>query len=104
MTYDNQRQQRELEIVNHKLDLIMSHLGIDIPPTDLIPTAIQTGFGAEIDDLIRRGKKIEAIKRYREWTKAASRMPRRRSSGAKSNSARLSSRVGDRGVTHPGSG
>jgi len=70
MMPDNQRLEREIEIVNHKLDLIMAHLGIDIPPANLIPTALRSGFGEDIDELIRRGRKIDAIKRYRDQTNA----------------------------------
>jgi hypothetical protein len=56
--FDNNRIERKIERLERKLDLIIKHLGI----TD--PSAM---FGySEIDELIQQGKKIQAIKRYRE--------------------------------------
>ncbi|WP_431951084.1 hypothetical protein [Nocardia lijiangensis] len=54
----------KLTRLERKLDLIMKHLGIPdpTPPTDW----------ADIDDLIRRGKLVHAIKRYRDQNQEAS--------------------------------
>jgi ribosomal protein L7/L12 len=52
-------QQRELDKLNTKIDLVMAQLGVVVPEPDGI---------AEVDALIRAGNKIEAIKRYRELT------------------------------------
>ncbi|MEC3915129.1 hypothetical protein [Nocardia sp. CDC160] len=56
--FDNLRLERKLQRLERKIDLIIAHLGIDDP-------ASVTDF-TEIDDLLRRGKKIQAIKLYRD--------------------------------------
>ncbi|MEV5592771.1 hypothetical protein [Streptomyces sp. NPDC052496] len=53
--------ERRLRRMDRKLDLIMEHLGIE----ETGPEGM-----AEIDALLHKGKKIEAIKRYRELTGA----------------------------------
>ncbi|MFH9421151.1 ribosomal protein L7/L12 [Streptomyces sp. NPDC017529] len=53
--------ERRLRRMDRKLDLIMEHLGVE----ETGPEGI-----AEIDALLHKGKKIEAIKRYRELTGA----------------------------------
>ncbi|OHD55165.1 MAG: hypothetical protein A2Y33_10625 [Spirochaetes bacterium GWF1_51_8] len=45
-----------------KVDMLMRHLNLSAPSGD------RSSFEYEISDLIRRGDKIEAIKRYREQT------------------------------------
>ncbi|MFH8409429.1 ribosomal protein L7/L12 [Streptomyces sp. NPDC018019] len=52
---------RRLRYMDRKLDLIMEHLGIE----ETGPEGM-----AEIDALLLKGRKIEAIKRYRELTGA----------------------------------
>jgi ribosomal protein L7/L12 len=52
-------QQRELDKLNTKLDLVMAQLGVVVPEPDGI---------SEVDALIRADRKIEAVKRYRELT------------------------------------
>ncbi|POX40796.1 hypothetical protein C3486_12490 [Streptomyces sp. Ru73] len=54
------RLERRLRETEHRLDLLLAHHGI----TDDRPEL------AEIDDLLRRDRKIEAIKRYRQLTGA----------------------------------
>ncbi|MEV6428895.1 ribosomal protein L7/L12 [Nocardia sp. NPDC051463] len=56
--FDNSRLERKIERLERKLDLIMKHLGITEPGAVLGYT--------EIDEFIAQGKKIQAIKRYRE--------------------------------------
>lgn len=63
MLGDARRLEANIDALHRKLDLIIQHLGIKEP--DHLVTA-----HAEIDDLLQRGKKIEAIKRYRELTGA----------------------------------
>ncbi|MEN2419496.1 ribosomal protein L7/L12 [Streptomyces rimosus] len=53
--------ERRLRRMDRKLDLIMEHLGLD----EVGPEGM-----AEIDALLLKGRKIEAIKRYRELTGA----------------------------------
>ncbi|MFK8846914.1 MULTISPECIES: ribosomal protein L7/L12 [Streptomyces] len=53
--------ERRLRRMDRKLDLIMEHLGVE----ETGPEGI-----AEVDALLHKGKKIEAIKRYRELTGA----------------------------------
>ncbi|WP_227998755.1 hypothetical protein [Nocardia australiensis] len=56
--FDNNRLERKIERLERKLDLVIKHLGITDPSAT---------FGhAEIDELIQQGKKIQAIKLYRE--------------------------------------
>ncbi|NNH72612.1 hypothetical protein HLB23_22575 [Nocardia uniformis] len=62
--FDNARLERKIDRLERKLDLIIKHLGIADPSTML-------DYG-EIDELIQRGKKIHAIKRYRELDPFAS--------------------------------
>lgn len=52
-------QQRELDKLNTKIDLVMTQLGVVVPEPDGI---------AEVDALIRAGSMMEAIKRYRQLT------------------------------------
>lgn len=59
----------QLGRIEHKLDSLLDHLGIDagIPgPNALHPDALE-----RVRDLIARGRKIEAIKAYREATGAS---------------------------------
>ncbi|MFQ6393260.1 hypothetical protein ACLMAJ_07400 [Nocardia sp. KC 131] len=56
--FDNNRIERKIERLERKLDLIIKHLGITDPSA--------TFGNSEIDELIRHGKKIQAIKHYRE--------------------------------------
>ncbi|WP_067544684.1 hypothetical protein [Nocardia crassostreae] len=62
--FDNSRLEHKIDRLEHKLDLIMKHLGIEDPSLTLDY--------AEIDELIQRGKKIHAIKVYRDLNPAAS--------------------------------
>jgi hypothetical protein len=50
--------ERRLGRLERKLDLILTHLGLDLNP----------GVNPEVIELMRSGKKIEAIKLYREQT------------------------------------
>lgn len=54
------RVERRLDRTERKLDAIMAHLGIHEPQPDL----------PEVVALLREGKKIQAIKAYRERTGA----------------------------------
>ncbi|WP_062982697.1 hypothetical protein [Nocardia anaemiae] len=58
--FDNNRLDRRIDRLERKLDMIIKHLGLPSPdpatPYD------------EIDELIRQGKKIHAIKLYRNIT------------------------------------
>ncbi|EPD56180.1 MULTISPECIES: ribosomal protein L7/L12 [Streptomyces] len=54
------RQDKRMARVEHKLDLVLDHLGLSEPEP----------WSAEIDALLREGKKIQAIKVYREATGA----------------------------------
>ncbi|GAA5069020.1 ribosomal protein L7/L12 [Nocardia callitridis] len=78
--FDNRRLERKMDAANAKLDLILNHLGIqDLSSAQLgatrppysspsaAPVVSGAGF-AELDELLARGKKIQAIKRYRELT------------------------------------
>jgi ribosomal protein L7/L12 len=53
--------ERRLARVERKLDLVLDHLGVHEPASDL---------AVELDALLGQGKKIAAIKRYREITGA----------------------------------
>ena len=53
------RQQRSLDKLQAKLDLVMAQLGVVVPEPEGI---------ADVDALIRADRKIEAVKRYRELT------------------------------------
>ncbi|MFD7664460.1 ribosomal protein L7/L12 [Streptomyces sp. NPDC059788] len=53
--------QRRLQYMDRKLDRIMEHLGIE----EADPEGM-----AEVDALLHKGQKIQAIKRYRELTGA----------------------------------
>ncbi|MEU6831299.1 50S ribosomal protein L7/L12 [Nocardia beijingensis] len=70
--FANRRLEREVDALHAKLDLIMRHLGIEAPASAAPPRAVPPvphGDGmAEIDALLAQGKKIHAIKRYRELT------------------------------------
>jgi ribosomal protein L7/L12 len=52
-------QQRAMDKLQTKLDLVMDQLGVVVPE----PAGI-----ADVDALIRADRKIEAVKRYRELT------------------------------------
>ncbi|HEV6952399.1 MAG TPA: hypothetical protein VKY86_04005 [Promicromonospora sp.] len=52
-------QRSETDRIERKLDAVLEHLGIGDPE----PAGI-----AEVDQLIREGKTIHAVKRYRELT------------------------------------
>ncbi|WP_227980756.1 hypothetical protein [Nocardia spumae] len=52
-----------MDRLEHKLDLILAHLGI--PDSAALPGYPALDYG-EIDALLSRGKKIQAIKIYRE--------------------------------------
>lgn len=49
-----------LNRLEHKLDLVLAKLGVEEPVDDVVDE--------QLDELLRRGKKIQAIKRYRELT------------------------------------
>ncbi|MFE5161627.1 hypothetical protein ACFRNT_24575 [Streptomyces sp. NPDC056697] len=52
--------QRRADRIEHKLDLILDHLGIEVAGPDL----------RRVTALLREGKKFEAIKVYRQLTDA----------------------------------
>ncbi|MEV0550752.1 hypothetical protein [Nocardia salmonicida] len=58
------RHEAKLLRIERKLDLIMRHLGITDPASEL-------DLG-EVDDLVRQGKKIQAIRAYRQLRPDAS--------------------------------
>ncbi|MEU1521418.1 hypothetical protein ACH474_01650 [Nocardia rhamnosiphila] len=62
MLGNNSRLELRINRLERKLDLIMQHLKIEDPEA--------LDF-TEIDDLLRRNKKIEAVKRFRELDPAA---------------------------------
>ncbi|MGV9923048.1 hypothetical protein [Nocardia rhamnosiphila] len=62
MLGNNSRLELRINRLERKLDLIMQHLEIEDPEA--------LDF-TEIDDLLRRNKKIEAVKRFRELDPAA---------------------------------
>ncbi|WP_208720248.1 ribosomal protein L7/L12 [Amycolatopsis circi] len=53
--------ERRMTRLERKLDLVLDHLGVRKPTGDLV---------AELEPLLREGKTIAAIKRYREVTGA----------------------------------
>ncbi len=67
--FGNKSLERRLDRIERKLDLVLTHLGI-------ADAAALSGFPAldygEIDALLLRGKKIQAIKRFRELVPEAS--------------------------------
>jgi ribosomal protein L7/L12 len=70
--FANRRLERKVDALHVKLDLIMTHLGIEapapVPPVRAVPSVPRGDGMAEIDALLLQGKKIHAIKRYRELT------------------------------------
>ncbi|MFI6048228.1 ribosomal protein L7/L12 [Nocardia sp. NPDC051321] len=68
------RLERKVDALNYKVDLILQHLGIENTPAEpirTVPTTARSAFSwVEIDALVADGKKIQAIKRYRELTGA----------------------------------
>ncbi|MFI6998996.1 ribosomal protein L7/L12 [Nocardia sp. NPDC050175] len=75
--FDNRRLERKIDALNYKVDLILRHLGIEDLPADpagpigAVPTSPRPAFSwVEIDAILADGKKIQAIKRYRELTGA----------------------------------
>ncbi|WP_458689845.1 hypothetical protein [Nocardia tengchongensis] len=62
--FDNFRFERRLGRLENKIDLIMRHLGIPDPSGSIDYSGI--------DELLRRGKKIQAIKLYRDQDPLAS--------------------------------
>ncbi|APB00596.1 hypothetical protein [Nocardia seriolae] len=62
--FDNLRLERKVQRLERKIDLILEHLGIPDPSAVSDYT--------EIDELLRRGKKIQAIKLYRDLDPTAS--------------------------------
>ncbi|MEU7632264.1 50S ribosomal protein L7/L12 [Nocardia sp. NPDC049220] len=70
--FGNRRVEPKIDALNFKLDLIMNHLGItELPSAAPIQTRaiVPSGNGLdEVDALLAQGKKIQAIKRYRELT------------------------------------
>ncbi|MET9265129.1 hypothetical protein [Amycolatopsis sp. NPDC004079] len=54
--------ERRMTRLERKLDLVLDHLGVQEPGGDL---------ARELDPLLREGKTIAAIKRYREATGAS---------------------------------
>ncbi|WP_280263102.1 ribosomal protein bL12 [Nocardia abscessus] len=70
--FGNRRLERKIDALHVKIDLIMTHLGIDAPapvaPVRAVPPVPRGDGLAEIDALLVQGKKIHAIKRYRELT------------------------------------
>ncbi|MEV6275734.1 hypothetical protein [Nocardia sp. NPDC051832] len=62
--FDTYRLERKIDRLERKLDLILEHLNIPDP-------SLAFDY-AEVDALIKRGKKIQAIKAYRDLDPAAS--------------------------------
>ncbi|QIS10185.1 ribosomal protein bL12 [Nocardia arthritidis] len=62
--------ERRIDLLNYKLDLIIKHLGIQ----DADAVVLNKSSGSysvdltEVGELMAQGKKIQAIKRYRELT------------------------------------
>lgn len=61
--FDNLRLERKIDRLERKLDLVIKQLGI-VDPGSIADWS-------DIDELLQRGKKIQAIKRYRELDPAA---------------------------------
>ncbi|MEV5648746.1 hypothetical protein AB0L57_10890 [Nocardia sp. NPDC052254] len=61
--FGNNSLERRLDRLERKLDLILTHLGI--PDSAALPGYPVLDYG-EIDALLLQGKKIQAIKRFRE--------------------------------------
>lgn len=59
---NNSRLERKIDRLERKLDLILQHLQIE--DSELVDFT-------EIDELLRRNKKIEAVKRFRQLDPAA---------------------------------
>ena len=56
--------ERRLDRLEHKVDLLMQHLDVPQPG----PTGPDIALDTDVVALARAGRKIEAIKRYRELT------------------------------------
>ncbi|GAB2637924.1 hypothetical protein [Nocardia goodfellowii] len=61
--FGNYRLERKIDRLERKLDLVLEHLGISDPGLALDYT--------EIDELLRQGKTIQAIRVYRKLDPAA---------------------------------
>lgn len=59
---NNSRLERKIDRLERKIDLILRHLQIEDP--DVVDFT-------EIDDLLRRNKKVQAIRRFRQLDPAA---------------------------------
>ncbi|PXX59871.1 ribosomal L7/L12-like protein [Nocardia tenerifensis] len=71
--FAHRRLERKIDALHYKVDLILEHLGIQEPPAAepvwAVPPPARPPQGfAEVDALLAQGKKIQAIKRYRELT------------------------------------
>ncbi|MGK8508940.1 ribosomal protein L7/L12 [Nocardia asiatica] len=70
--FANRRLERKVDALHAKLDLIMAHLGIEASapgvPVRAVPSVPHGDGIAEINALLMEGRKIHAIKRYRELT------------------------------------
>ncbi|MFI9403461.1 ribosomal protein L7/L12 [Nocardia sp. NPDC052316] len=74
--FARRRLERKIDALHFKTDLILHHLGIqDLPPVPAEPVRTVAATArpvsldfTEIDALLAEGKKIHAIKRYRELT------------------------------------
>ncbi|MEU2043226.1 ribosomal protein L7/L12 [Nocardia niwae] len=69
--FANRRLERKVDALHVKLDLIMAQLGIEAPavaPPRAAPPVPRGDGMVEIDALLMQGRKIHAIKRYRELT------------------------------------
>lgn len=56
--------------VEHKLDAVLAHLGVDVSESGLQPRFQPQAGLDQVHALLREGKKIQAIKAYRESTGA----------------------------------
>ncbi|WP_019933025.1 hypothetical protein [Nocardia sp. BMG111209] len=76
--FANERQDRRLDRIERKLDAIIAHLGItgidsERMDAEYRPPPVEfAGEMADVDELLTQGKKIAAIKRYRELYPQAS--------------------------------
>ncbi|MGQ4596499.1 ribosomal protein L7/L12 [Nocardia sp. R6R-6] len=69
--FAHRRLERKVDALHDKLDLVMKHLGIQaeaVTPAGVAPRGPDGAGMAQIDALLAQGKKIHAIKRYRELT------------------------------------